>query len=193
MGKALAEAASSNGARVDFVSGPVPATSLPSGQQVHFHQVISAQDMLEKASPLFPKADIIIFAAAVADYTPEESYKTKQPKTKENLTLELVATPDIASILCANKKAQQVAVGFALQDKDARQRARQKLSQKGLDAIVLNTPEAMGADHADYAYLTKGHDSFTEWGNLSKQDCAQKIIAYVIDQMESVPGFKVQD
>jgi len=185
MGKALADAASARGAVVDFVSGPVPPANLPCGKQVHIHPIISAQDMLEKASPLFPDADIIIFAAAVADYAPAEPHETKQPKTADNLSVALVSTPDIAATLCAKKTPRQVAIGFALQDDDAQQRARQKRDQKGLDAIVLNTPAAMGADRADYAYLAKDQDHFTEWGHLTKPDCAQKIITHIIEQMDA--------
>ncbi|NCC53581.1 MAG: bifunctional phosphopantothenoylcysteine decarboxylase/phosphopantothenate--cysteine ligase CoaBC [Spartobacteria bacterium] len=180
MGKALAEAAAERGASVEMVTGPVPANHLPMGDTVHIHHVTSAADMLEKAGELFAGADAVLFAAAVADYTPADPRRTKDPKTPGDISLKLTSTPDIARTLCADKKPGQVAIGFALQDHEAEQRAREKLAQKHLDGIVLNATEAMGADAATYAYLAKGADAFAPWGAISKPDCARNILDQVV-------------
>jgi len=181
MGKALTENALMRGATVELITGPVPAASLPQGEHLTTHSITSASEMLHAAQELFASADIIIFAAAVSDYTPKEPSNTKRSKSSTPLQLTLEPTPDIAATLSAQKKSNQITVGFALQDTDALTRAKEKLQAKHLDLIILNTLQAMGADHADYHCLKAGIPEAENWGKLSKRTCAEKIFKAALE------------
>lgn len=176
MGKAIAEEAVHRGHTVDFVSGPVAESNLPDlGANGHIHKVVSAEDMLTKATELFPSAAIVIFAAAVADYAPVEKHVEKLAKSEDGLILRLRPNPDIAKTLCANKQAGQVGIGFALQTVDGEANARRKLESKNLDGIVLNTPSTLGAPVGTFSFLAVGAQKFEHWGCIEKAACAAKI------------------
>jgi phosphopantothenoylcysteine decarboxylase/phosphopantothenate--cysteine ligase len=116
MGKALAEEAGKRKCEISFISGPVAKDNLPTvGNHLTLVQVVGAEEMLQQAAAHFQSSDIIIFAAAVADYTPIEQRPAKMAKSEEDLLLHLKATPDIAKTLCADKSVNQIAIGFALQ------------------------------------------------------------------------------
>jgi len=170
MGKALAEEAVKRGMEVKFISGPVPAGHLP--DNVHITRVTSAEEMLAAAKEKFASADVIIFAAAVADFQPLEKSNEKVPKLGTNLTIELKPTPDIAATLCANKRKDQIAIGFALQTHDGEARAREKLISKSLDGIILNTPATLGADSGFFTWIDS--KSSENWGLLSKVECSKR-------------------
>ena len=176
MGKALAEEARARGFEIDFVSGPVASANLPTlGESGVSHPVVSAEAMLAKAGELFPSADVIIFAAAVADYAPDEKKPEKMAKSEAGLTLKLKATPDIAKTLCAAKRPDQIAIGFALQTADGEANARRKLQAKKLDGIVLNTPTSLGARDGDFSFLAAAAKGFDHWGRIEKRECARRI------------------
>lgn len=171
MGKALAEEALRRGMDVEFISGPVPPENLPS--TAHITRVTSAEEMLAAAREKFVGADLIIFAAAIADYQPAKKSDEKLPKVGNSLTIELKPTPDIAATLCANKRKDQVAIGFALQTHDGEAKARKKLISKNLDGIILNTPATLGAESGLFTWIdVQGLES---WGSLDKADCAKRI------------------
>lgn len=177
MGKALAEEAAAQGAEVEFITGPVDERNMPRGPRIQVHPVISAEDMLAAAQPLYAQADLAIFAAAVADYRPAETAMEKESKSTEAMNLALLPTPDIAVTLNRNKRPDQVAVGFALQTDNGFEIARTKLRTKGFDGIVLNHLDAMGGQRGRYAYLGAGGDgAFTDWGDCSKPACARLIL-----------------
>lgn len=178
MGKALAEAALAEGAEVDFVTGPVAGENLPRGARLTIHRVISAQDLLKTAQPLYALSEVVIYAAAVADYRPVESAAEKLPKQPGELVLRLEATPDVAATLNAAKRPGQITIGFALQTHDGLAKAEEKLIRKGLDGIVLNGPEALGSESGTYTFLARGAHGVetTRWGELSKPDCARHIL-----------------
>ena len=178
MGKALAAAACALGATVEFVTGPVCRKNLPAGKKTRVHPVVSAQDMLTKAQRLFPKAAITFFAAAVADYHPEKIQSQKMASGRKTLTLRLKPTPDIAAKLGRTKKRGRITIGFALQTHDAVHQAWKKLHAKNLDAIVLNSPEAIGEDKAVYSFITR--HGYADWGNLAKNTCARRILAEAV-------------
>lgn len=171
MGKALAEEAIRRGMDVEFISGPVPDGNLPNN--THITRVISAKEMLAVAQEKFPSADVIIFAAAVADYQPAKKSDNKLPKVGNNITIELKPTTDIAATLCASKRKNQVAIGFALQTHDGETKAREKLVSKNLDGIVLNTPATLGAETGLFTWIDK--QGLKKWGSLDKADCAKQI------------------
>lgn len=180
MGQALAEEAARAGAAVDFVTGPVANENLPRVPGLSIRRVVSADDMLKESSALYGAADIVIYAAAVADYKPAEYHDKKLPKKDGDLSLRLVATPDVAATLNAKKRKGQVSIGFALQTHDGLEKAAAKLKKKNLDGIVLNSMDALGGDSGTYTFLSSSNGKppkTSEWGKLSKRDCARKILA----------------
>jgi phosphopantothenoylcysteine decarboxylase/phosphopantothenate--cysteine ligase len=178
MGKAIADEAAAAGAKVTFVSGPVSETNLPAGPNVEIHRVTSADEMLAAAQKFYSQSEIVIYAAAVADYRPAEYHAEKLPKKSGELILKLTATPDIAATLNRKKRAGQISIGFALQTNDGAARARAKLKTKNLDGIVLNGIDAMGGDSGIYEFLAAhGKNGFVEWGKIAKGDCAKRILA----------------
>lgn len=177
MGKAIAEASVGNGYAVEFVTGPVCRDALPeSSDMLSIHPVVSAKEMLAAASQYFCEADAFVFAAAVADYAPVEKQGRKMEGGKDGLTLQLVPNPDIAKTLCAKKKTDQIAIGFALQTHDGEANARRKLIEKNLDGIVLNSPASLGATKGSFSYLEPDTETFEVWGTIDKLNCAGLII-----------------
>ncbi len=192
MGKALAEEALRRGFEVAFISGPVSEANLPksgsgipaagraAGSRAHpephlrIQKITSAEEMLAAARDQFSEADVIIFAAAVADFQPLKKSSEKGPKTSGNITLELKPTPDIAATLCADKRTGQTAIGFALQTHDGVTRAKEKLAKKNLNGIILNTPATLGAENGLFTWIdNQGSD---DWGSLDKAECARRIL-----------------
>ncbi len=147
MGYAIAEAAVKRGANVTLVSGPVALEKIDKAKMVN---VVSASDMEEQMIKHSKDADIIIMAAAVADYTVNE-YSAHKIKKDGDMNLELVRTKDILKQLGENKKDGQLLVGFAAETHDCEKNAKAKLQNKNLDIIALNDVskpgEGFGADN----------------------------------------------
>ena len=143
MGYAIAEACAEEGASVLLVSGPVNLEVVHPG--ISRFDVTSANEMAEKCLALFGECQAGIMTAAVADYTPGRKYNSKVKRTKENLTLELVPTLDIAAELGKRKRKDQVLVGFALETDQEEINAQGKLKRKNFDFIVLNSLNDKGA------------------------------------------------
>lgn len=143
MGLALAEECVSRGAEVTLVLGPV---SLKIDAKIsRLIKVQSAQDMYEAANLHFDNSDLVIFAAAVADYMPATISDKKIKKTGNDMRIELVKTIDIATTIGARKKPNQTLIGFALETDDEISNAKLKLHKKNLDFIVLNSLKDNGA------------------------------------------------
>lgn len=134
MGFALARAARDRGAVVTLVTGP---THLPPPSGVHVIKVERAEQMREEVLRVFPEVDVVIKAAAVADYRPARFVPKKIKKGPETLEFTLVKNPDILAEL-GRMKGRQVLVGFAAETTNGMENAREKLVQKNLDLIVLN-------------------------------------------------------
>ncbi len=137
MGYALADVAAAKGNRVILISGPTDASlEVPDG--VDFIPVESAMDMFCAVERWIGKADVAIFAAAVADYRPVEISDQKIKKDGEELTLKLVRNPDILG--CARGKFlfKGTLVGFAAETEHLLENARGKLLKKGCDMVVAN-------------------------------------------------------
>lgn len=136
MGYALAEAATARGAEVVLVSGPVNLTA-PS--EVDVRRVNSAQEMFDAVTGEFASADMVIMAAAVADYRVAEVADHKIKKTADNdeMTLKLVKNPDILATL-GSRKTKQLLVGFAAETNNVEEYARIKLQKKNADLLVAN-------------------------------------------------------
>jgi phosphopantothenoylcysteine decarboxylase/phosphopantothenate--cysteine ligase len=137
MGYAVAAEATRRGARVVLVSGPTPLDPPPGVEVV---RVRSASDMYQAMRSASAHADLVIMAAAVADYTPKARVDGKIEKSASPLGLELVGTPDILSELAKMRgtSARPVLVGFAAESGDPVARGRDKLARKGVDIIVAN-------------------------------------------------------
>lgn len=147
MGFALAEVCAQQGAEVELIAGPVALTT--QHERIHRHNVVSAAEMHEAATRLFPKADAAILCAAVADFTPAQTAETKiKREGSGGLHLDLVPTQDIAACLGQMKRKDQCLVGFALETNNEREHALGKLQRKNLDFIVLNSLRDAGAGFA---------------------------------------------
>jgi phosphopantothenoylcysteine decarboxylase/phosphopantothenate--cysteine ligase len=137
MGYALAGAARARGARVVLVSGPTELTP-PAGVEVI--RVTTAAEMRDAVVPRAAQADVIILAAAVADYTPSDAAPGKIHQESDTLTLTLVRTPDILAELGRQRagEGRPMLVGFAAETDDVVAGARRKQREKGIDLVVAN-------------------------------------------------------
>lgn len=142
MGYALARIAMHRGADVTLVSGP---TSIKPPICVNVVPVVSAAEMFEAVKELAPDMDIIIKAAAVADYTPAVYRDEKIKKSDGDSALELVRTGDILSYLGKNRREGQVICGFSMETENLLENSRKKLIEKNIDLIVANNLREEGA------------------------------------------------
>lgn len=146
MGFALAQALADAGAVVTLVHGPV-SLPMPQHPNIHLFAVISAAQMLEACLDKGSDAELIVMAAAVADYTPETTavQKIKKAGADTGLQLVLKKTTDILAELGRRKTEKQFIVGFALETENEEANAQSKLQRKNLDMIVLNSLQDQGA------------------------------------------------
>jgi phosphopantothenoylcysteine decarboxylase/phosphopantothenate--cysteine ligase len=180
MGYAIAEYLAQQGAAVELISGP---TSLRDPDSpVSTTRVQSAQEMYDNCEGHFADADIVVLAAAVADYRPAERSEKKIKKDSDRLTIELEKTVDIAESLGKRKRAGQMIVGFALETDNELENARKKLKKKNFDLVVLNSLNDMGAgfgyDTNKITILSK--DETLEFDLKSKAEVAKDIVNAVI-------------
>jgi phosphopantothenoylcysteine decarboxylase/phosphopantothenate--cysteine ligase len=177
MGYALAEAALRRGARVLLVSGP---TALTPPATAELTRVESAEQMRNAVLDLLPRATIVIKTAAVSDYRPKVTAGQKI-KHKGPMTLELEATPDILKEISLHKQVQ-IVVGFAAETENVLENARQKLTTKHLDAIVVNdvSREGVGFDSDRNAATILTHDEVVEVPETTKWEVAQRILDQVV-------------
>lgn len=143
MGYAIAEAAAQRGARVILVSGP---THLPPPAGVEMVSVVSTGDLFQVMQDRCQEADMVIQAAAPADFTPAQAANQKIKKEGDgSLTLTFLQTPDVAAMVGKMKREGQVLIGFAAETNDVLKHAGSKLKKKNLDMIVANDVTAPGA------------------------------------------------
>jgi phosphopantothenoylcysteine decarboxylase/phosphopantothenate--cysteine ligase len=138
MGVAVAAAARDRGAEVVLVAGPM---SVEPAAGVEVVPVSTALEMEKAMSRHAAKADVIVMAAAVADYRPARPRSSKLESGAKGMSLELTANPDILAGLGGKRRSSQVLVGFALETSAGLARARKKLAAKGVDLVVLNHPK----------------------------------------------------
>ena len=144
MGYAIACAARDAGHEVTLVSGPV---SLPAPEGVALVRVESAADMAQAVFDAFPRQDLVIMAAAVADYRPVEISEKKIKKQPGDFVLRLERTTDILAELGKRKCPGQILAGFAAESENLLENARKKLTEKNLDWIAANTvADGFGTD-----------------------------------------------
>jgi phosphopantothenoylcysteine decarboxylase / phosphopantothenate---cysteine ligase len=137
MGFALADEAARRGAEVTVIAANV---SLPRTEGIEYIDVETAAQLEQAARDFFPETDVLLMAAAVADFRPVAPHESKITKTgRDELIVELEQTTDVIAALAAERRPGQTVVGFAAEHGEgAAERARAKLERKGLDAIVLN-------------------------------------------------------
>lgn len=143
MGFAIAQEAAKRGAEVTLITGPTNLSAHHPG--IHRLDVESAEEMYHACVEVAPSADLVIMAAAVADFTPKAPARRKIKKEKSGLSVDLVATKDVLKAMGSMKREGQILVGFALETNDGLLNAKKKLEAKNLDFIVLNSLEDTGA------------------------------------------------
>lgn len=182
MGYALAEQFASQGATVNLISGPVQVNAVhPAIETI---PVVSASEMFDAAMNQANQADIIILAAAVADFTPEKVFDDKQKRGKDSLQLSLRPTRDIAASIGAQRKPEQILVGFALETSQEEANAIHKLQQKNLDIIILNSLNDPGAGFqhdTNQIKIIHKNTKVTSYELKSKFDVAKDITDYIFE------------
>lgn len=181
MGYAIARAAMFRGAEVTLVSGK---TDIAPPLGVHTIDVISAADMAEAVKEHADKQDIIIKAAAVADYRPKHTADEKMKKKDDELSIELERTEDILAYLGKNKKEGQFLCGFSMETEDMIENSRKKLEKKNLDLIVANNLKQSGAGFGvDTNIVTLlSQNEIVELPIMSKSEVANKLLDYIVER-----------
>lgn len=182
MGIAIADALSAAGATVKLVLGPTRYGPTVPGVEVI--PVKTAADMFNSCIANYPMADIVVMAAAVADYRPRTIVDKKIKKSDEGLTLELEKTHDILRTLGNNKGQDQLLVGFSLETNNEKEYALKKLHEKNLDMIVLNSlkDDGAGFDHdTNKVTLFDRNGRETALPLKSKLEVAKDIVSAIIE------------
>lgn len=182
MGYAIAEVAARRGARVTLVSGPV---ALERPQGVETVPITSTLDLYREVTERAKAADLVIQAAAPADFRPLEMARHKIKKTGEGMTLQLTPNPDVAAQLGRDKHAGQILVAFAAETDDLISNARKKLDKKNADMVVANDVTQPGAGFAgdtNRVTLVTRSDA-RELPLMSKRDVADAILSRALELM----------
>ncbi len=182
MGYAIAKRATLRGANVTLVSGPV-SIEPPLGVEVV--DIISAEDMYNAVVSRFDRADIVIKAAAVADYRPAVRAEDKIKKSDGDMKIELERTKDIIATLGSMKRENQFLCGFSMETRDMVENSKKKLVKKNLDMIAANNVKVKGAGFAGdtniLTVITK--DGVRELPLLSKEEAADVLLDMIAEKM----------
>ncbi len=180
MGYAVAEAARDRGAEVLLISGPATAAPPTGVETQYIETTLELQDaILER----FDQTDIVVMAAAVADYRPQAFSSNKIKKTTDHLTIPLEQNPDIAQALGKRKNSGQITVGFAAETDDLLENAQKKLIKKNCDLIVANDVLAEGAGFegdTNIVTLLDQSGRREQLPLLSKREVADRILDRVV-------------
>ncbi|MBT3180872.1 MAG: hypothetical protein HN337_00015 [Deltaproteobacteria bacterium] len=178
MGFALARAAIHLNCNATLVAGPV---DLETPDDVKRINVLSAKEMHEEMMKQSKRHDVIIMAAAVADFSPRISKDKikKTPKNAKGLILKLNKTKDILALLCKKRSDHQTIVGFALETKDLEKNARKKLNAKGCDWIIANSSKTIGSKSCKAILIEKSGEK-TVLPHLNKEDLAIVILSHIL-------------
>ncbi len=180
MGYAIANACMLRGAEVTLITGP---TRIKIPDFVKVIPVVSAQDMFVAVKDNFMEQDIIIKAAAVADYRPSIVAEEKVKKSEENTSLSLEKTTDILQFLGEHRRRGQILCGFSMETEHMVENSKMKLEKKKVDLIVANNLKEAGAGFGTetniVTLITK--DGVTTLPLLSKDEVAHKILDTILD------------
>lgn len=182
MGAALAVAAYLRGATVHAVAGPGVGW-LPA--DIARHDVVSATDMFAAAADIWPRADIGVFSAAVADFAPKAygTGKFKKETAEGDVTLSLAKNPDILQTLAAGKKEHQRVVAFAAETDNLHEFALQKLAKKNADMIVGNTVNRADSgfgEGSNTGFVADRTGARESWPPMGKADMAWRIFDWLL-------------
>lgn len=179
MGYAIAHAAMLRGADVTLVSGP---TALKYPPLVRTIPIVTAQDMYEAVTREAEHADIIIKAAAVADYTPETVADNKIKKSDSDLSIPLRRTQDILGYLGTHRRPGQFLCGFSMETEHMLENSRKKLTKKNLDMIVANNVKDAGAGFQGNTNVVTmiTQDSVTQLPLMDKEEAAHAILTEIL-------------
>ena len=181
MGIAVADACADNGAEVILVLGPTKHR--PQNPKVKVINITTAEQMFQASIEHYTNVDIAIMAAAVADYTPTQTYSHKIKKADGNWNMDLERTKDIAAHLGKIKKSNQLNIGFALETDNELEYATKKMKKKGFDFIVLNSLKDKGAGFAhDTNKITIIHkdNKIKKYELKTKREVADDIIDEIL-------------
>ncbi len=184
MGYRIAEDFLKRGAKVILVSGPTNENL--QHPNLTLLEIESAEEMLKEVQGNWKKADIGVFAAAVADYRPKTKEEQKIKKKDEELILTLVKNPDILLWAGQHKSEKQFLVGFALETNNAIEHAQTKLKNKNLDLIVLNTLEDEGAgfkNETNRIHLIDKSNKILSFELKSKTLVAKDLVDYLKEKI----------
>lgn len=183
MGYAIAQAAARRGAQVTLVSGPVALKRLPYVETV---DVVSAQEMFEAVTTRAAEQDIIIKAAAVADYRPTVVAEDKMKKSDDALSIPLERTQDILGWLGQHRQPGQFLCGFSMETQNMVENSRKKLEKKRVDMIAANNLKVEGAgfgvDTNLLTLITK--DGLDELPMVTKEAAADLLLDSILKRME---------
>lgn len=186
MGYELAKAFDDAGAEVTLVSGPVHLKS--PAETIKLVKIQTAEEMYNACLAQVTEADLVIFAAAVADYRPAEVLSQKMKKSEDTLQWQLTKNRDIAKTLGSEKKAGQIMIGFALETDNEIENARKKLLSKNLDMVILNSlnDEGAGFGHdTNKITVIEADGSATPFVLKSKEETAWDILSIVEKKWEN--------
>ena len=179
MGYAIAKEAMLRGADVTLISGKVNIAPVPFVKLV---DVISAKDMYDEVIKAAEDSDIVIKAAAVADYRPAVVSDNKIKKKEGEMSIELTRTEDIIGTLGKNKKKEQFLCGFSMETENMLENSKAKLDKKNLDMIVANNVKVKGAgfgtDTNVVTIITR--NDCRELPIMSKEEVADEILSYIM-------------
>lgn len=183
MGYAIAQAAARRGAQVMLVSGPVALKRLPYVETV---DVVSAQEMFEAVAVRAAEQDILIKAAAVADYRPMMVAEDKMKKSDDALSIPLERTQDILGWLGQHRRPGQFLCGFSMETQNMVENSRKKLEKKQVDMIAANNLKVEGAgfgvDTNLLTLITK--DGLDELPLVTKEEAADLLLDRILKRME---------
>lgn len=188
MGIALAEAACGAGFEVTLLLGPVPSDPKHRpgrGDRLHIERFESTADLQALLDRYFPLCDVLVMAAAVADYRPVTGTPGKLPRRGEKLILELEPTPDLVAGCAARRRPDQRTVAFALEQADQMaERVLEKMRAKGVDALVANPLDTMGSRLiSGVIYTADGQTIAPEIPTLEKNAFAAWLIRWIQDHL----------
>ena len=179
MGYAIAKMCMLRGAEVTLVSGP---TSIAKPEFVHVVDVVTAKEMYEEVTKRAKDQDIIIKAAAVADYRPKSVSSEKMKKKDDDLAIPMERTDDILKFLGEHKKEHQFLCGFSMETENMLENSRKKLEKKNLDMIVANNLKAEGAGFAgdtNVVTIITGQEEVS-LGKMTKEETALRILDEIL-------------
>ena len=179
MGYAIAKMCMLRGAEVTLVSGP---TSIAKPEFVHVVDVVTAKEMYEEVTKRAKDQDIIIKAAAVADYRPKSVSSEKMKKKDDDLAIPMERTDDILKFLGEHKKEHQFLCGFSMETENMLENSRKKLEKKHLDMIVANNLKVEGAGFAEdtnVVTIITGQEEVS-LGKMTKEETALRILDEIL-------------